>query len=257
MNPRLLVLGGVDPCGGAGITADALVAAHHGARALPVPLVLTEQNRRGFRRAHAVDELVWGGMLDAVLGDGEVHAVKVGLLADAAQLRCLVRRLSPLRGRVPIVVDPVLSATAGGLDAGQALAVAYRDDLAAMGVVLTPNAPELVALAAGDPAVLLRRGATAVLRKGGHDEGECVVDELVTASGRVAFRRRRLAVGRVHGTGCALATGIASLLAAGAPLATACERAGAWLFAQLEALGPAPAGPASLPRDLPFVQASR
>lgn len=257
MKPRLLVLGGVDPCGGAGITADVLAASCHGARALPVPLVLTEQNRRGFVRAHAVDEVVWGGMLDAALGDGEVHAVKIGLLAGASQLRALVRRLVPLRGRVPIVVDPVLSATAGGLDAAPALAAAYRDELAPLGVVLTPNAPELVHLAGGDPAVLLQRGAGAVLRKGGHDEGEQVVDELFTASGSLAFRRRRLVVGRVHGTGCALATGLAALLAAGVPLAAASERAGAWLFTQLEALGPPPPGRSAPPRDLPFVQASR
>src|SRR5262249_36276292 len=159
------------PSGGAGITADATVAALHHVEPLPIAVAFTEQNRRRFQRCHAVPAEQWTPALRAVLDDGPVHAVKVGLLADAVTVRSVARELSALRDRAPIVVDPVLSSTAGGWRHGDDVAAAHRELLVPLASVLTPNTPELATLFAGDARRALAAGARALLHKGGHADG--------------------------------------------------------------------------------------
>lgn len=249
---RVLLLGGIDPSGGAGLTVDAIVVAQHHAEPLPVPLVLTEQSRSGFRRWHAVAPEIWCRAMRGVLDDGPVHAVKVGLIADAAVVRTVARELAIVGPGVPIVVDPVLSATAGGYRADSEVAASYRDHLLARCDLFTPNVPELEAICAGDPARALAAGAGAVLLKGGHGTGARCDDTLCTGCDRITFGRERLAVGAVRGTGCALASAIAARLAHGAPLGDACRHAGDWLASVLRTMG----GPDvnGRPRNLPLAR---
>ncbi len=252
MNPRVLLLGGIDPSGGAGVTADATVVALHRAEPLPIAVATTEQNRRGFRRCQPVPAESWCRALHVVLDDGPVHAVKVGLLADEVSVRTVARELAPLRGRAPIVIDPVLSATAGGWTPAPALVATVLELLVPLATVLTPNAPELAALCDGDAGRALAAGARAVLLKGGHADGASSADVLRQGDEQIVFRRERLACGPVRGTGCALAASIASRLAHGASIAAACRHAGDWVAALLRALGPA--DPGAAPRLLPFAR---
>jgi hydroxymethylpyrimidine/phosphomethylpyrimidine kinase len=249
---RVLLLGGVDPCGGAGITADAIVVAAHGAWPLPIAVVLTAQNRKHFEARFEVPAPQWRKALAAALADGEVHAVKTGLLGDAACIAEVAAALRPIAAKVPIVVDPVLSATAGGLAASAAAAAAYRTHLLPLAALVTPNLSEAEALFGGDPANAFAAGCRAVLKKGGHGAGEFADDVLSQPGREVHFRRARLAVGAVHGTGCALASAIAAQLATGADVADACAAAGDWLHELLRKLGPP--SPDGLPRPLPLAR---
>ncbi|MFN3287741.1 MAG: PfkB family carbohydrate kinase, partial [Sphingomonadaceae bacterium] len=109
--------------------------------------------------------------------------------------------------------------------------------------VVTPNAPELAALTgrAVDSAAdalaagraLAARGA-AVLVKGGHLPGDPVVDTLLLPDGgEVRFTAPRVATRHTHGTGCALASALATGLAAGLPLAEAAHQAHAFVAAAI------------------------
>lgn len=244
---RVLLLGGLDPSGGAGITLDATVVALHGAQPLPIALVTTAQNRRGFQAFSPVPE--WRRALIAVLDDGPVEAIKVGLLGDAELAAAVAQALRPLRGKVPILIDPVLSATAGGFLPHEQLLVAYREQLLPLASLLLPNALELDALFGGSVQAALRCGAAAVLQKGGHHDGPFADDVLWTTAGSLRFRRQRLPVGPVRGTGCALGAAIVARLALGSDLASACGGSGDWLAERLQSLGPASS---NLPRTLPF-----
>lgn len=249
---RVLLLGGLDPSGGAGITVDAAVAMLHGVAALPIAITNTVQSQRGFVRVERVPVALWREQVAAVLADGPVHAIKLGLAGDTDTVDALATLLAECRGAAPVVVDPVLSATAGGFTAPLRLAAAYRERLVPLAHLVTPNAPELAALASGGARELLRAGAHAVLHKGGHQDGATAVDELHVrgADEPERFVRARHACGPVRGTGCALATAIAARLAAGVDLAAACRLAGDWLNALLARLGPPPAD--GLPRRLPL-----
>lgn len=217
----------------------------HGAHALTVATCLTVQDRRRFVAAHAVAEGVLRASLRCAGADGPVHAVKVGMLPDAATAELVAEEVAKFAA--PTVVDPVLSATAGGLEVGPDLVAAFRH-FARADVVLTPNRPEL-ALLAEDADALLRQGFGAVLVKGGHDDGDEVVDRLWTATGAVReLRHPRRPCGAVHGTGCALAAALAARLAHGDDIAAAAAAAVAWVDACLAGLAPA-AG--DLPRPFP------
>ena len=255
MTARVLLLGGFDPSGGAGVTADATVVSMHGLQPLPVALALTAQNRHGFRACYAVPEEQWLAMFAAAIGEGPVHSIKTGLLGSARAIELLARHLRPFVGQVPIVVDPVLSATAGGYAAAAEVLAAYREHLLPLASLCVPNEPELHALAAGDVGALLALGCGAVLHKGGHGDGALAIDTLHTARERHCFERPRLATGPVHGTGCALASAIAAHLANGQPLPSACRDAGDWLANLLAELARTPGD--GLPRSLPFASPCR
>ncbi len=98
--------------------------------------------------------------------------------------------------------------------------------------LVTPNLPELAAL--GGEAAIRALGA-AVLVKGGHAESETVTDRLVADDGETSWSNPRIVTRHSHGTGCTLASGIATGLAAGMPLADAIDRAIAFVRAALAA----------------------
>jgi hydroxymethylpyrimidine/phosphomethylpyrimidine kinase len=204
------------------------------------------------QRVEPVADDLLRAALRAAFDDGPVHAIKTGLLASAAQVEAVAACLGDLAADAPLVVDPVLSATAGGYEAGSAVAAAYRKALAPRATVFTPNDPELAAVLAGEPVdALLRDGCSAVLHKGGHGDGDMAVDRLHGVGGERCWQHRRLPVGAVHGTGCALASSIAAWLARGLAIDAACDRAVAWLQRCLSALPPAPGD--ARPRPLPIV----
>jgi hydroxymethylpyrimidine/phosphomethylpyrimidine kinase len=251
----VLVVGGLDPSGGAGITADARVLQVHGALALPIAVALTIQNRHGFQTSVEVEPSLWRAALAAAIADGPVHAIKLGLLASAAQATALAELLAPHAAAVPMVVDPVLSATAGGYQAPGSLAAVYREQLVPMAAVFTPNLPERAAvLGAEPPSSVCRRGCRAVLTKGGHGQGGLLVDVLTTGDAEHTFAHPRQPVGPVHGTGCALASSLAAHLAHGRGVVEAAGASIAWLQRCLVAMGAAPDN--GLPRPLAVLGAS-
>lgn len=252
MRSRVLVIGGLDPSGGAGITADARTLLAHGCDALPVATAITVQNRRGMQKVESVDASLVRDQIRAAVDDGGVRAVKTGLLGSATMVERVADWLARACPEIPLVVDPVLSATAGGYDAGRDVAAAYRAALAPRASVFTPNLPELAAVAPQGVASLLQEGCEHALVKGGHGDGDELVDELWSVSGRRSFRHARLRVGPVHGTGCALASAVAAGLAREVAVELACERAIAWLQRCLAELPSAECSDA-LPRPLPIV----
>lgn len=234
MRPLVLVVAGLDPSGGAGLLADAAAIEAVGARAWTVASAITAQGPGGARGFMASTPAFLLEQLDALLGGREApRAVKTGMLGTAALARALAERLAvrPL-ARLPLVVDPVLAATAGAalLDTAGLAPADALSPLLERAWLATPNLDELARLTGEDTstdaaAVKAARllPARAVLVKGGHRDG-APVDLLVEGRRvtRIAGRRRR---GTARGTGCRLASGIAGLLAQGESLEVAIRHA--------------------------------
>ena len=91
-----------------------------------------------------------------------------------------------------------------------------------------------------------------MLAKGGHAEGDLLVDRLFDAGGEIArWEDKRIGTPHTHGTGCTLASGIAAGLGQGMALTDAIARARRYVRAALMA---APGlggghGPMGVPRD--------
>ncbi|EAR21964.1 Hydroxymethylpyrimidine/phosphomethylpyrimidine kinase [Nitrococcus mobilis Nb-231] len=180
-----------------------------------------------------------------VLTDIGADCIKIGMLHVAPAIETVARVISELAPTVPIVVDPVMVAQSGDRLLDGCAVAALRDILLPQAALVTPNLPEAEVLlgqridsrAAMMEAAqaLLALGCPAALLKGGHQPGGTeVVDVLASAAGVEYLIYPRIATRATHGTGCTLASAIATGLAQGLELAVAVRRARAYLQHALE-----------------------
>jgi hydroxymethylpyrimidine/phosphomethylpyrimidine kinase len=239
--PRVLVIAGSDSGGGAGIQADIKTVTLLGGYAATAITAITVQNTLGVTAIHAVPPEIVSGQIRAVLDDIGADAIKIGMLGNAATIEAVAQALRGVR--TPIVLDPVMVAKGGSSLLADEAVGALVDLLLPLATVITPNAPELAVLTQTDVSdeadmllaaqELLAQGPGAVLAKGGHLSGDIVVDWLVSANSQQRFEAARIDSRHTHGTGCTLASAVATGLAAGLPLSEAVVRARAYLVAAI------------------------
>lgn len=220
---RILIIAGSDSGGGAGIQADIKTVTMLGGHAMTAVTAITAQNTLGVQAVHAIPTETVIAQIDSVAGDIGVDAIKIGMIGSVATLEAVATRLAaPDLAAVPLVFDPVMVATSGSALADDATIAAFGR-LMQRAAVVTPNLPELDAL--GGEAAVLASGA-ALLVKGGHAGGDTVTDRLLTEDGEAArWEAPRIATTSTHGTGCTLASAIATGLGQGLPLEPAIARA--------------------------------
>ncbi|WP_294995230.1 bifunctional hydroxymethylpyrimidine kinase/phosphomethylpyrimidine kinase [uncultured Stenotrophomonas sp.] len=227
-----LTIAGSDSGGGAGVPADLKAFAAHRVHGLAVFAALTAQNTRGVTAVHVPPIAFLQAQIDACFDDFDIHAVKLGMLANAEVIHAVADALE--KHRPPhVVLDPVMVATSGARLLEESALKAMRERLLPLATLVTPNTPEAELLIGrrignGDDAeeaasTLLELGAGAVLLKGGHlQEGNRVIDRYFDGVSSEAFIHARLPLD-AHGTGCTLASAIAAQLCNGLSLANACE----------------------------------
>jgi hydroxymethylpyrimidine/phosphomethylpyrimidine kinase len=218
--PRILVIAGSDSGGGAGIQADIKTVTMLGGHAMTAITAITAQNTLGVTGIMPVPVEMVLAQMEAVVSDLGVDAVKIGMIGSAETAQAVAARLEELD--VPIVFDPVMIATSGSVLADEATIAAF-ERLMRVASVTTPNLPELEAL--GGEAAVLAFGCHLVV-KGGHAEGATVVDRLLSPAGPLhSLEGKRLDTTDTHGTGCTLASALATGLGAGMPIRAAFEQA--------------------------------
>ena len=231
--PRILAIGGSDPSGGAGIQADIKTITMLGGYAMAAITAVTVQNTLGVTATNPLPAALVVDQINACLDDIGADAVKIGMLGSGETALAVAARLERFDG--PVVFDPVMVATSGGVLAGAAVVEAF-EALIARATITTPNLPELAALG-GEAA--LRARTRALLIKGGHQEpqgeGAEIVDRLLTATGERRYSAPRIETRHTHGTGCTLASAIACGLGAGLGLEQAVEQGIAYVRTALAA----------------------
>jgi hydroxymethylpyrimidine/phosphomethylpyrimidine kinase len=211
--PRILVIAGSDSSGGAGIQADIKTITMLGGYAMTAITAITAQNTRGVSKVEVLSPDMITAQIDACLGDIGADAVKIGMLGSADIAEVVADRLEDLG--VPVVFDPVMVATSGSVLADAATIEAF-EWLMELAALTTPNVPELAAL--GGAHAMASRGV-AYLAKGGDAEGPMVQDRLVRpGQPDVVWSEARIITRHSHGTGCTLASAIATLLGRGLPM---------------------------------------
>jgi len=172
--------------------------------------------------------------IEAVVADIGAHAVKTGMLANAAIVEAVAAAVKDLE--IPLlVVDPVMIAKGGDRLIDEEAVGSLKTELLREAFLVTPNIPEAEALSGvritsdADRHEAARRigalGATAVLIKGGHYPSDDIVDLLFEHGEFVEFRHARVPSRHTHGTGCTFAAAITSHLALGRTLREAIPRA--------------------------------
>jgi hydroxymethylpyrimidine/phosphomethylpyrimidine kinase len=227
---------GSDSGGGAGIQADIKTITMLGGFAMTAVTALTAQNTLGVEGVLMVEPRFVAQQMRAVLSDIGADAIKTGMLGSSNVVHAVAGVCESLAAGVPLIVDPVMIAKGGAplLDKDGVDALVLR--LLPLASLVTPNVPEAEALTglkirtqsdmerAAD--AILGLGPSAVLMKGGHLEGDTVLDLLRTADGAEhRFEGPRIMSRSTHGTGCTLASAIAAGVAEGLTLAGAVGRA--------------------------------
>ena len=246
MIPNVLTIAGSDSGGGAGIQADLKTFSALGTYGCSVIAALTAQNTRAVTAIHDVPPAFVTAQLDAVFGDIEIKAVKIGMLSRPETIAAVAEGLERWRAR-RVVLDPVMVAKGGDRLLAPEAVDALRERLLPLATVVTPNLPEAGVLLDRDPptdehgmveaaAELRALGPMAVLLKGGHleDEDESV-DVFDDGGGAVQLAARRVATRNTHGTGYTLASAIAAYLARGLALRDAVRAAKEYTTAAIAA----------------------
>jgi hydroxymethylpyrimidine/phosphomethylpyrimidine kinase len=229
---RILIIAGSDSGGGAGIQADIKTVTMLGGHAMTAVTAVTAQNTLGVTAIHPVPAEVILAQIEAVVGDIGVDAVKIGMIGSAFAAEQVAARLERLRAEqpgIPVVFDPVMVSTSGSALADEATVAAFGR-LMDVATIATPNLPELSRLTSEEDPVaaalhLVGQHGCAVLIKGGHEEGDALADALIETDNMTSWQGQRIDTEHTHGTGCSLASAIATFLAQGFSLADSVARA--------------------------------
>ena len=232
---RVLVIAGSDSGGGAGIQADIKAIMATGGYAMTAITAITVQDTTGVHAVHPVPLDTVTGQMVVCLKDIGADAIKTGMLGSAELVERVGETLDERAQATPRIVDPVMVATSGHRLIDARATEAITSLLLPGATLVTPNAPEAEVLS--NKAVdgvngqrraaeaLLNRGAKGVLVKGGHIPGRTITDVLQTEHGEWLLESERIETTSTHGTGCTLASAIASLVAQGLPVSDAVEQA--------------------------------
>lgn len=220
---RVLVVAGSDSGGGAGIQADIKAITMTGGYAMTAITAITVQNTLGVTDVVAVPQRTIRDQIASVASDLGADIIKTGMLGTVETVETVAEALDTHAPGVGRVVDPVMVAKGGHPLLEERAVEAVRSILVPGATLLTPNAPEAARLTGIEVETLdgqrraaerlLRAGARAVLVKGGHVQGARFTDLLATPDGELFFEAERIETTSTHGTGCTLASAIASYLA--------------------------------------------
>lgn len=216
----VMTIAGSDSGGGAGVQADARTFAACGVFGTSIITAITAQNTLGVLDVYNLPVEVVVAQMEAVFSDFDVRCVKTGMLATAEIAEAVVKELVPRK--IPIVVDPVTAAEAGGqLLIGEPKDVLIK--LLSKATVVTPNIREADALSGiaihniddmkRAAMEIYANGPKSVIVTGGHMAGTDVLYD-----GHFRVLRGRLIKTGTHGAGCTFSASVAAFLARGYPV---------------------------------------
>lgn len=226
-----LTIAGMDPCGGAGVIADTKTAISIGLNPFVAITALTVQNTMGMKYFSIVDDSLFENQLEAIFEDTVPDVIKTGMISSASQTEIIAKTIEKYAVEVPLVIDPVLSATIGPESSSDmdSLICGFKKNLFPKATLVTPNIPEcerIIGCKINDVSDMMRYcveftkhcGCKSVLLKGGHLRQESgfidvfydSADETLVQIFNHAVESRNL-----HGTGCVLSSAIASFIAYG------------------------------------------
>lgn len=237
-----LTIAGSDSSAGAGIQADLKTFAAFRVYGTSAITAITAQNTMGVSSVFVLPADLVTAQIEAIAGDIDIDATKTGMLATAAIVEAAAAAIEELE--LPnLVVDPVMVAKSGDRLLDDDGIEMMRLELLPRARVVTPNIPEAEVLAgvridsADSAREAARRikdfGPAAVIVKGGHRDGDEIVDLLFDGVRFLEYRTQRVLTRHTHGTGCTFASAVAASLALGADLPEATARAQAFVAGAL------------------------
>lgn len=223
--PYVLSIAGLDPSGGAGLLADVKTFEQHRVYGFGVCSAQTIQSDNAFYRVEWLSAPAIIAQVKPLVTKFKVAAAKIGLIQNWQVLATVLTFLKNMQPDMPIVLDPVLQASAGYIFRPDE--VGWQQVLPCLSL-LTPNYPEMGKLCPGskpETAAINLSATCAVLLKGGHHPTTPGTDYLYQFGHCTAINPGPAAIYPKHGSGCVLSAAITANLALGCALPDACRQA--------------------------------
>ena len=220
--PKVLIIAGSDSGGGAGIQADIKTTSYFKGYAMTAVTAITAQNTVGVQSIYPLPKQIVIDQIKSINNDLAPDIIKIGMLADLEIIKYISMNLSNYK----IVLDPVMVATSGDVLVSDEVITSIKNNLISKSFLITPNIYEAEILSEMKVnnvedqiecgIKLLKLGCKNVLIKGGHGNSNNINDVLITSDGdEHIFESNKIKSTNTHGTGCSLASAIATNIALG------------------------------------------
>ena len=217
-----LSIAGSDSGAGAGIQADLKTFTSLGVYGCTAITAVTAQNTQEVSSVFEVTPECITEQIRSVILDMPPDAIKIGMVYNKPNIETIRRVLKG--SKVPVVLDPILSAGTGGKLLLPEAFESFKADLIPLSTIITPNRIEaqkitgIQIISRSDIARAARKiknlGAKNVIIKGNHFEKKQVADILLTSDGRlIEVSNSKLSSEEMHGTGCNFSAAITAFLA--------------------------------------------
>ncbi|MRN68578.1 MAG: bifunctional hydroxymethylpyrimidine kinase/phosphomethylpyrimidine kinase [Nitrosopumilales archaeon] len=217
-----LSIAGSDSGAGAGIQADLKTFTSLGVYGCTAITAVTAQNTQEVSSVFEVTPECITEQIRSVILDMPPDAIKIGMVYNKPNIETIRRVLKG--SKVPVVLDPILSAGTGGKLLLPEAFESFKADLIPLSTIITPNRIEaqkitgIQIISRSDIARAARKiknlGAKNVIIKGNHFEKKQVADILLTSEGRlIEVSNSKLSSEEMHGTGCNFSAAITAFLA--------------------------------------------
>src|SRR3954453_8473224 len=237
--PVALTIAGSDSSAGAGVQADLKTFAALGVYGLTAVTCIVAEVPGRVSRIEAVKAGMVSEQIAVLLRNFQIEAIKTGLLYSA-EIVCvaaeMIQHSHRTSGRhVPLVVDPVITATSGDRLLEHAAIDAYKSELFPLATLITPNLDEAGLLLRTRikgrqqmekaAKALASKFRSSILLKGGHLPGDKAIDLLFHKGRLTEFSVPFVREVATHGTGCTYSAAVAAGLARGVSLEQAIRQA--------------------------------
>jgi len=217
---NLLSIGGSDPSSGAGIQSDVKTFSSLNAYALTVITAITGQNTSNFGMVEPVSKKILKNQLESIISDFKIDGIKIGMVYNSEIIKTIYQQLKKLR--IPIVVDPVIKSTTGGMLIEKLAINDFQKFIIPLATIITPNrfeaeiltktkinsknTPEKIA------KILQKMGAKNVVITGIDVKKNKVSDIVLEKNKKYFISSEKISIIN-HGSGCIHSAGVVYALA--------------------------------------------
>ena len=229
---KVLIIGGSDSSGGAGIQADIKTVTTLGSYAMTAITAITAQNTTGVKSIIAINSQDILNQIIFTSKDIKPDAIKIGMLHSSKVINSVINALNKIKIS-KIILDPVMIAKSGAKLIDNKAINILKNKLIKKVSLITPNIPEAEVLTntkinSTDDMIyaanlLLNQGAKNILVKGGHLNTSFMQDIFVNKNEIIIFKNKKISTKNTHGTGCTLSSAITTFYSCGKTLKKSCE----------------------------------
>jgi hydroxymethylpyrimidine/phosphomethylpyrimidine kinase len=134
---NLLSIGGSDPSSGAGIQSDIKTFDSLNAYGLTAITAITSQNTSDFGIIEPISKKIMQSQMDSIFSDFKIDGIKIGMVYNSEIIKVIHKEIK--NENIPIVLDPLIKSTTGGLLIEKSAMTDFKKFLIPLATIITPN----------------------------------------------------------------------------------------------------------------------